>query len=159
MTPTGSFEDFYSQHRSRLVGALTSFVGDIDMAAEAVDEAMARAFARWSRLKRHPEPAGWVFVTARNVARRNAKRRGRQPSHIDEATTAEPPGGEMWLLVADLPDRQREVIVLRHIAGLTERAIGDALGITRGTVSSTLRDAYRSLNIAMHEDESTGERA
>ncbi|MCP4223098.1 MAG: SigE family RNA polymerase sigma factor, partial [Actinomycetia bacterium] len=66
---------------------------------------------------------------------------------------------EMWLLVADLPDRRREVIVLRHIAGLTERAIGAALGITRGTVSSTLRDAYRSLDIAMHEDESTEERA
>ncbi|MCP3991151.1 MAG: SigE family RNA polymerase sigma factor, partial [Actinomycetia bacterium] len=50
-------------------------------------------------------------------------------------------------------------VVLRHIAGLTERAIGDVLGITRGTVSSTFRDAYRSLNTAMHEDESTGERA
>ncbi|MCP5030555.1 MAG: sigma-70 family RNA polymerase sigma factor [Actinomycetia bacterium] len=110
-------------------------------------------------MEHHPEPAGWVYVTARHVARRNAKRRSRQPRHIDEATTAEPSGGEMWLLVADLPDRQREVVVLRHIAGLTERAIGDVLGITRGTVSSTFRDAYRSLNTAMHEDESTGERA
>jgi RNA polymerase sigma factor (sigma-70 family) len=48
-------------------------------------------------------------------------------------------------LVAPLPARTREVLVLRHVADLTEPAIAAALGISRGTVSSTLRDGHRRI--------------
>lgn len=142
------FDNFYQSARDRLVVALAATVGDVELAAESVDEAMARAFARWSRLSAHPEPAGWVYVTARNLARRSEKRRSRRPPSSRQ-TQVEAPAGETWLVVADLPPRQREAVVLRHLAGLTEEAVGDAMGITRGTVSSTLRDAYRTLNRAL----------
>jgi DNA-directed RNA polymerase specialized sigma24 family protein len=36
----------------------------------------------------------------------------------------------------------REVVVFRHVGDLTEQQIADVLRISRGTVSSTLRDAY-----------------
>ncbi len=159
MDPTCSFDEFYRLARGRLVAALTATVGDVDLAADAVDEAMARAYARWARVGRHPEPAGWVFVTARNVARRALKRQQR-PGQLGGSERVEEPGGEIWLLVRDLPSRQREAVVLRHMAGLTESAICEVMGVTRGTVSSTLRDAYHTLNSALSEqDELTEERS
>jgi RNA polymerase sigma factor (sigma-70 family) len=64
-------------------------------------------------------------------------------AHDDAAVTR--------LAVADalraLPDRQREVIVLRHLAGLSEPEIAERLGLSLGTVKTHLRrgkDALRS---------------
>lgn len=42
---------------------------------------------------------------------------------------ARPSAGEVLALVANLPQRQREVIVLRHVADLKEAEIGEVLGI------------------------------
>ncbi|MEZ5379688.1 MAG: sigma factor-like helix-turn-helix DNA-binding protein [Acidimicrobiales bacterium] len=144
----GSFESFYGEHRDRLVAVLFGFVGDMTVAADAVDEAFTKAYTRWNRISRHPEPAGWVFVTARNEARRQMKRRTARPAFATK-TTIVGPAGETWLLVAALPDRQREAVALRHLLGLTEQGVAEAMGITRGTVSSTLRDAYRSLGLSL----------
>lgn len=55
------------------------------------------------------------------------------------------PTGELWQLVRALPARQRTAVVLRHVADLTEPEIGEAMGISRGGVSSTLRAAHSSL--------------
>ena len=59
----------------------------------------------------------------------------------------------MWQIVAELPERQRLAVVLRHIAGLTEADIGASMGITRGTVSATLRQAYASLRLEITDDQ------
>ena len=44
-----------------------------------------------------------------------------------------------------LPDRQRMAVVLRYLADLTEPDIATIMGVSRGTVASTLADARRSL--------------
>lgn len=151
MVQTGSFEEFFEQERERLIAALHNLTGNLDVSADAVDEAMTRAYARWARLENHPEPAGWVFVTARNIARRKLRRSEPQPPA--RQTAACQPDTELWMLVSALADRQREAVVLRHLAGLTERGVGEAMGVTRGTVSSTLRDAYRKLETELRNDE------
>lgn len=153
MVTVSTFEDFFRLERERLVAALHGLTGDLDVSADAVDEAMTRAYARWSRLETHPEPAGWVFVTARNIARRRLRRRN--PPAPDRQIPTGQPDSEVWMLVAALSDRQREAIVLRHLAGLTEKGVGEVMGITRGTVSSTLRDAYRQLETALRTTEAT----
>lgn len=42
-----SFDDFYRNHRDTLVRVLVLTLGSVDLAADAADEAMARAFQRW----------------------------------------------------------------------------------------------------------------
>ncbi len=169
MVPETAFERFYETHRDRLVATLHGSVVDLDLCASAVDEAMTRAFAQWSRIGHHPEPAAWVFVTARNVARKQLRRgqRYRAVSFDDRAAAVvgavsvdaagrDGVGGEVWSVVAELPERQREAVVLRHLLGLTERGVGEVMGVTRGTVSSTLRDAYHTLGVALRDEPERG---
>jgi RNA polymerase sigma-70 factor (ECF subfamily) len=53
----------------------------------------------------------------------------------------------------ELPDAQRQVLVLRFYADLPVREIAQELGIPEGTVKSRLHSAVRALRDRLHEDE------
>jgi len=139
------FSDWYMAEHARLVTTLASITGDHDIACEATDEAFVRAYERWSRVSAMDSPAGWVYRTGLNVARRRLRRRNFERRAATGPVSVDGPTGELWMVVATLPPRQREAVVLRHVGQMTEAEIGAAMGIRRGTVSSTLRDAYRKL--------------
>lgn len=51
------------------------------------------------------------------------------------------------------PPRQREAVVLRHLADLPPSDIAKAQGVTVGTVKASLYAAYRHLRVPVTEDE------
>ena len=149
------FEAWYRQVHPRLGTSLAVVFDDVALAQESADEACARALERWDRVSVMDSPAGWVYKVAFNDARRRLRRAGlkrrllrnQRPEHVD------PPAGELWAVVAALPQRQRQAVVLRHVEQLREAEIGAVMGISRGAVSSTLRAAYASLRTALTETE------
>lgn len=146
--PDRSFDGWYREVHAGLLSSLTVAFGDADLAGEAADEAIVRAFERWDRVSVMESPGGWTYRVAVNVARRKRRRRGVEGVLLgrDRPEQDVPgPAGELWLLVAELPQRQRIAVALRHVAGMTEAEVGKTMGITRGTVSATLRSAYQSL--------------
>jgi len=146
------FETWYKAEYPRLVNTLAMVVGGRALAADAAAEACVRALSRWDRVGRMERPGGWVYRVALNEARRRAKRRTTEyrllTEHLPLSPTSSPPvegDVELWAAVAELPDRTREVVVLRYVADLTEPAIADALGIRRGSVATLLRRAHSRL--------------
>src|SRR5690349_14387934 len=63
-----SFEVFYLAHLDRIYRALAVTLKDVDLAREAADEAMVRAYSHWPRIRRHDNPAGWVYRVGLNWA-------------------------------------------------------------------------------------------
>jgi RNA polymerase sigma-70 factor (ECF subfamily) len=151
-----AFTEWYHQEHARLVATMVLVTGDIDMSADAVAEAFARALEHWGRVSALAHPTGWTYRVALNVARRSARRSAMEQRLL--ARTPRPPdvpapAGELWAIVGVLPRRQREVVVLRYIADFPEADIASALGISRSTVSSTLADARRRLGSLLDEGE------
>lgn len=143
----GDFELWYPGAHRKVLAALIAFVGDPDEAAEAADEAIGRAYERWSRVANMDAPEAWTIRIGLNIARRRARRRAFEARLLRQRapSDAAPPAGETWQLLEALSLRQREVVVLRYLVDLTEQQIGDSLSISRSTVSSTLTDALRRL--------------
>lgn len=151
----------YHEVHPRLVAALTAACGDADLAADAAEEAAVRALERWDRVQRMANPQGWLYRVALNEIRRRQRRAALEQRLFRRAaaSSAPPvpgPTGEIWALVSDLSPRQREAVALRHVAGLTEPEIAGIMGITRGTVSSTLRAAYGNLRAATTDRDGDG---
>ena len=148
LTSLEPFESWYGREHPRMVAALLLATGDIELASDGVDEACARALARWERVSAMEAPTGWAYSVALNHARRVARRRGLERlvlrRSVPQANVPAPASG-VWGLVAELPERQRQVVVLRHVADLKEAEIASVLGISRSTVSTTLRDAHKRL--------------
>jgi RNA polymerase sigma factor (sigma-70 family) len=149
-----AFEVWYEREHARMIVTLLLATGDLDLAAESVDEACARALAKWDRVGAMDAPTGWVYSVSLNHARRLARRKGLERSFLPRLVSPAnmpPEASEIWELVADLPERQRQVIVLRHVGNLKEVDIAEILQISRSTVSTTLRDAHTKLSALLDD--------
>lgn len=160
-----AFESFYRDHRARLVSTLAAAERcSADAATDAVDEAFARALARWGKVARMAAPAGWVFTVARNHLRRTRSRRSLEEGLTaglggPEHRTDTAPDHELWAAVAALPDRERIAVALRYLGDLTEREVAETMGVAPGTVAATLHSARRRLATALGEPDPTPARA
>ena len=88
--------------------------------------------------------------------RRNGLLRGRL---ADRSLSAEAPSGssdrQLETLIAGLPRRQREVIELYYFVDLPVQQVAELLGISSGTVKSTLADARRSIQFRLAGEETS----
>jgi RNA polymerase sigma-70 factor (ECF subfamily) len=112
-----TFEQCYAAARPRVVAALAITSGDADLAQECADEAFARALGRWERLTVGDAPVEpWVYRVALNHLRRTMRRRGIERRLLIRTWRPSLPAiphPEVWIAVAALPRRQREVVLLR----------------------------------------------
>lgn len=118
------------------------------MASDATQEAFGRAYARWSRLSKHPWAGGWVTTTALNLCRKELRRRARTaPRLASEAETGRDVPQELDVVVAlgRLPFRQREAVVLFYWNDLPVAAVADLMNISESAVRSHLTHARTAL--------------
>ena len=144
------FETFYGDARDAVVRAVTMTTGDRDLSVEAVDEAMVRAYQRWSHVSRLENPGGWVYRVALNWATSVLRRRhrpwpfgGSAERSVEQPSMAEP---DVMRALAELEVRQRAVVVCRYVLGWSEAETAAALATPVGTVKSRLHRANRQLS-------------
>lgn len=134
-----------------MLGQLFAVTGDVHEAEEIVQEAFARASVRWSRLRDYDVPEAWVRRVAMNLAAERARRLRRQarallrmgPPPVVPAVSVE----ALALLDAlrVLPLRQRQAVVLHHLAGMTIEEVAQTLSAHTGTVKSWLARGRHTL--------------
>src|ERR1700744_2894323 len=92
----GGFETVFRREYGRCVATLIRFLGDIDLAEEAVQDAFSVALAKWPEDGQPPNPGAWIVTTARNRAidrlRRESVRHDRhvQAHHLYGVDPGEP---------------------------------------------------------------------
>ncbi len=145
------FATFYIDVRPRVGRALAVTLRDSDLAADAVDEALVRAYQRWDRVSMLDNPAGWVYRVGLNHARSRIRRLVRRPPPV-QIVSAEPSITDPAIdrALAALPVDQRAVVVCRHLLGWSEAQTAEALGIRPGTVKSRLSRALTRLEHQLH---------
>ena len=149
------FEDWYREHYRRVYASVLLTSGDRGAVSDAVDEAFARALERWPRVRAMQSPVGWTFVVARNQLRRAGRRAARERATRPAAAPDPAPEIDvaLWTTVASLAKRERELVALRYVAGLTEAEIASTLGLAPGTVARGLHDARAHLHAMLAPEE------
>jgi len=148
------FEAFYASVWPRLFRLTYAISGDIGRAEDAVQSAMAKAYASWSRVRRADHPEAYVRRMAVNEAlsvRRRAWWKAERVGHVPDVGVIGSEEqdvvdrAELWEALLRLPPRQRAVLVLRFYGDLSERRIAEVLGCSQGTVKSQASDALATL--------------
>src|SRR5579862_2612360 len=132
------FDDAYAPLFRDAYRVAFRLLGDREDAADAAQEACARACVRWRRLTRGGDPTPWVVRVAGNLAIDRWRRRRTAAAHSVPLAIAAgvPDRVDLHRALDTLSSRQREVIVLRYFADLSETAVADALGCSVGAVKT-----------------------
>ena len=150
-----TFEQLWHTQRLALVRLAVLLVDEQPLAEDIVQEAFAELHARWSRLQDVHKALAYLRTSVVNGSRSALRRRRTARAYVPPHEPPEPSPEADLVLAEDqrevlaavrrLPERQRQVLVLRYWSGLSEAEIAAVLGITRGTVKSTASRALDAL--------------
>jgi RNA polymerase sigma-70 factor (sigma-E family) len=154
--------ELYSVHYQSLVRLAAMLVRDTPTAEEVVQEAFIAMHDGWDRLRDTEKALAYmrqaVVNRSRSVLRHRVVVEKNQPKPPPDMPSAE--HGALALLersavvaaLRDLPGRQREAIVLRYYADLSEAEIAAAMRISRGAVKSHTSRGMAALRAALEQD-------
>ncbi|MEV0978027.1 SigE family RNA polymerase sigma factor [Streptomyces sp. NPDC049915] len=138
------FHDFVSARWSHLVRTAYLLTGDAHHAEDLTQTALAKAYRSWRRVARSDNPEAYVrrMLVSCNSDRFRKRR-------VAESLTSAPPEtagrdevgssderGALMTALAELPPRQRAVVVMRYWEDLPEAEVAEVLGCSPGTVKS-----------------------
>lgn len=142
-----TFEAFYRESYQGLARALAYTLGDTDLAVEATDEGMARAYLHWQRVSTYDRPAAWVYRVGLNWARSLRRRLARRLPFRTVTEVTQPPIADPAVAraLAALDQGLRAVVVCRLLLDWSVDDTATALDLRPGTVKSRLHRAVRLL--------------
>lgn len=150
------FDDLYREHYPRLTRAL-ALAGAGEAAEDLAQEAMARTLARWRRVRKGTNPAGYVYTTAFRLLQRHHRRalpvdlaRGPIVAGPEAVTVA---NVVLAQALASMPPARRAVAALCISLGWTTDEAAAALGISPSTARVQLHRARSDLHRALGEPE------
>jgi RNA polymerase sigma-70 factor (ECF subfamily) len=150
-------------HGDRLFGVARRILREIDMADDAVQQALVIAWRELPRLREPDRFEAWLTRILVRVCYEVSRASRRATIHVIPLdAAAEPPSADPTDSVAQrdqlerafrrLPPDQRALLVLRHYLGLEPAEIADTLGIPAGTARSRLHYAHREMRAALEAD-------
>ena len=145
----------------RVLGFATRMLGDAAEAEDVTQDAMLRLWKiapEWRQGE--AEPATWLYRVVRNLCiDRLRKARGvgldqiAEPEDgtpsVEAALIAQDRAAALQLALNQLPDRQREAVILRHIEGLANPEIAQIMEISTEAVESLTARGKRALGAAL----------
>jgi len=136
----------YAGHYHELVRLGALLLGDASAAEEVVQDAYVSLHRSWRRVREPDKALAYlrrcVVNGARDRSRRARVARAHSPAAAPDAPSAEHEAlavlerREILAALAGLSARQRETLVLRYYADLSEAQIADVLGISAGAVKT-----------------------
>jgi RNA polymerase sigma-70 factor (sigma-E family) len=165
-----TFEEFAAARLPALLRHAVMLTGDRDLAQDVVQEVLARAQVRWSRISKADSPDAYVRQmvlneylswrrtwTVRNVRSAGERLvelgdgRGSGADHAHAVVESD----ELWSRLATLPRKQRAVLVLRYYEQLDDVEIARLLNCEPVTVRSNASKALKTLRLRSELQHST----
>lgn len=155
------FAEFVAACRDDLSRTAWLLCGDVHQAEELVQEALVRTFLKWRRA-REGEPLAYARRVLANLRIDQWRKRRRETSVPPEQLPEHPGTDEVNTLaerdrlvraLRQLPPRRRKIVVLRHLVGLPEAEVADHVGVSVGTVKSTVSRSLVQLRHILGEGE------
>ena len=154
--------ELYSMHYRALVRLAAMLLRDTPTAEEVVQDAFVAMHGGWQRLRDAEKALAYLRQAVVNRSRSVLRHRTVVDKNLQKAPPDMPSAehGALVLLersavvaaLRELPDRQREAIVLRYYADLSEAEIAAAMKISRGAVKSHTARGMTALRAALEQE-------
>jgi len=160
---TSRIEDAFRADAGRILGAVTAYTGDLQLAEDAVQDAFLRAIAQEGSGVELRAPSAWITTAARRIAvdaiRRERTAARALPTLAADARIVDDAdldafsftGDERLELILtvchpDLPEETRLALALRFACGVTTRDVAAMLLVSETTMAARLTRAKKRLH-------------
>jgi RNA polymerase sigma-70 factor (sigma-E family) len=145
-----AFEALVDSRSTRLLHTAYLLTGDWGLAEDLLQTALAKTWLRWHTVRDKGAAEAFVRTTMTRTFASwwQRKWRGEYPTEVlPEQVAVHDPYSDviaqqvLHRALAELPPRQRAILVLRFFEDLTEAQVAEVLGCSVGTVKSTVSRA------------------
>jgi RNA polymerase sigma-70 factor (sigma-E family) len=153
--------ELFTVHYPGLVRLATLLLRDQAVAEEAVQDAFVSLHRRWRKLRDPGAAASYLRTSVIHNTRSIQRRRSVAARHPEELPLDVPSaesgalrgvsGNAVVDALRKLPARQREALVLRYYADLSEAEIAEAMKISRGAVKSHASRGMAALRVSLEQ--------
>jgi RNA polymerase sigma-70 factor (ECF subfamily) len=148
-------------------GFILKLIGDFSLADDLVQETLLRAHKSEATFKGEASRTTWLCAIALNVMRDHFRATARRPTQVSDPEALLALMNEEVLeddllqeemdscirqYVLRLPERQRDIVALHDIAGLTHREISSGLGISQSNSRILLHRGRAALKLLLEEN-------
>jgi RNA polymerase sigma-70 factor (ECF subfamily) len=151
-----ALEHLYARYARPVLGLALRRLGDRGRAEDAVQETFVSIWRAAKSYRPERGPGGpWIYAVARNAIVDRSRAKHEPP--VEAPDVPSPESGpearaeEAWTqwrvhrALAELPEREREVIELAYWRGLTQSEVAESLAIPLGTVKTRTRSGLQHL--------------
>ena len=155
---TQSLNELYARYGSAILGFLTSRLSNRQLAEELLQDVMLAAWKSAGSFRGDSKVKTWLFVIARNRAINSQRKRSPEIVQLNESFgyQSEDTGPMEKMIkqanrevvrsaIDQLPQGQKEVLILVFYNQLSGPETAEVLGISEGTVKSRLHRAKHQL--------------
>lgn len=156
-----AFRDLFDRYHGRLLGYFRRFVGGDPVAQDLVQQTFLQLHRARRDYRLGAPLRPWLYTIAANLRREHFRRRGRRPEvSMEERPGREPSSSpevsspEARLLrraLQELPQHEREVLVLHWFEGLSMAEVAEVLGASRSAVKVRAHRAYKKLKVLLEQ--------
>jgi RNA polymerase sigma-70 factor (ECF subfamily) len=157
-----AFLDLYARTAAPLARYLRRLTGDATLAEDLLQEAYLRLLSQARVPDDEAHQRNYLFKIGTNLARDHFRRRWRQEPLADEdgPSTAQPPPlrdrhaqepSDVWAALGRVTPRDRELLLLAYVEGLTHAEISQITGLMRASLKPLLFRARKRFAAALAE--------
>ncbi len=149
-----AFEEFMRRYQDRVFRIAGSLLANPGLAEDAAQEVFLRAYRGLKGFGFRSSPYTWIYAATKNVCR-EFNRKEKRHSEIDfDLAIAETHGRELdtrhcmrivHAMIKVLPERQRDVVLLRVFEDMSVEDTAKTLRCRPGTVKASLHKAMKRL--------------
>ena len=154
-----AFEQLFQRHQGRVYSVASRMMNDPEDALDMTQEIFLRAYQKIGKFKFTSAFSTWLYKLATNLCIDELRKRKRSANTTPlEEAISQSDGNtpeddaiskdrerRVWQAIDSLKEKERAVIVLRDIEGLSYKEVAEVLGCSLGRVKSRIHEARQKL--------------
>lgn len=151
----GAMREIYSRYSRLVYSTCLGVLRRQDLAEDATQSVFLILLAKASVLECGSSLAPWLYVTALRTAKSLARHeRNRQKHELDAASQPKPrheSHGDLLSAIARLGRTEQQLLLLKHVQGMTYEEVGKELGLTQDATRMRINRVHTKLRQKLGE--------
>lgn len=162
---TTAFDQLFHKHQDKVYGIAYRMMSNQEDAMDLTQEIFLKAYQKLNKFRSTSAFSTWLYRLAVNLCIDELRKRKRSLNPLPLETAVSEPGAntpeddvlsrdterQIWEAINSLKEKERAIIILRDIEGLSYKEIAEVFKCSLGRVKSRIHEARQKLKAVLED--------